>query len=294
MKALKLNKLASIIVLTALMSAIGSIAQAQPQRRVTESQPAPRNEEGRIILGSIPGQVGMWSGFGTRPMLSVFDVMPEGSIIAYTPYDEVLKTPNRFPKIKLSEIPYQPWAKALFAARSRTRFEPYTRCKPSAGAREVATAYGTQIVEFPEMDKIYIFPTGGPRHFRTIFMDGRPHPTDLKPTYHGHSIGHWEADTLVVDSVGFNEKMWFDAEGSPHTDQLHLIERFSRPSLEQLKYEITVDDPGAYTKTWSSGFFMNWDQEETFEFVCQDQNLAFDLMLGTEYEVMDRSQPIFP
>ena len=72
-------------------------------------------------------------------MLSVFDVIPEGSIIAYTPYEDVLKIPDRYPKIKASEIPYQPWAKGLFEARSRTRFEPYTRCKPSPGPREVAT-----------------------------------------------------------------------------------------------------------------------------------------------------------
>ena len=101
-------------------------------------------------------------------MLTFFDVIPEGSIIAYTPIDEVLRTEGRFPKINLSELPFQPWAKALFEARSRTRFEPYTRCKPSAGPRAVATAYGTQFVEFPDMNKIYLFPTGGPRHYWEI------------------------------------------------------------------------------------------------------------------------------
>ena len=112
--------------------------QAQPPRPPRESHPAPRNADGRIILGSVPGEiVGMWSGFGTRPMLTVFDVIPEGSIIAYTPYEDVLKVADRYPKIKLSEVPYQPWAKALFQARSRTRFEPYTRCKPSGGPREM-------------------------------------------------------------------------------------------------------------------------------------------------------------
>lgn len=256
--------------------------------------PAPRDPSGRALLGSAPGVVGSWEGFGSRPMLVLLDEVPPGSIIAATPYEEAANDPTNFPKIKYSDVPFQPWAKALFEARSRTRFEPYVRCKPSAGAREVATAYGTQIVEFPEMQKIYVFPTGGPRHYREIWMDGRAHPDNLKPTYHGHSIGHWEGDTLVVDTVGFNEKMWFDAEGSPHTEQLHLVERFTRLSLEQLKYEITVDDPGAYTDTWSSGFYMNWTPGETFQFVCQDANMAYDLMLGTEYESMDRSQPIFP
>jgi hypothetical protein len=277
-----------------LQPVVGSPSGNRPQSRGEAELPPPRNAEGRAILGSVPGLVGSWEGFGTRPMLAVFDYIPEGSIIAYTPYDQVLRTRNRYEKIKLSDIPYQPWAKALFEARSRTRFEPYVRCKPSAGPRAVATAYGTEFVEFPEMNKIYMFPTGGPRHYREIWMDGREHPADLKPTYHGHSTGHWEGDTLVVDTVGFNEKMWFDAEGDPHTTQLHTIERFTRVSRDRLRYDVTIDDPGAYTRPWSSGFFMDWSEGETFQFVCQDENFAYDLMVGTEYSEMDRSQPIFP
>jgi len=291
MRASHLPSRALVLTLGLLLAAT---AVAQPARGPITQTPPPRNAEGRAILGSVPGNVGSWEGFGTRPMLTFFDEVPKGSIIAHTPYEDVLRMQDTFPKIKFSEVPFQPWARALFEARSRTRFEPYTRCKPSAGPREVATAYGTQFVEFPEMQKIYIFPTGGPRHFREIWMDGRSHPENLKPSYHGHSIGHWEGDTLVVDTVGFNEKMWFDAEGSPHTDQLHLIERFTRLSQERLQYEITIDDPGAYTQPWSSGFYMDWSSGESFQFVCQDQNMAYDLMLGTEYQNMDRSQPIFP
>src|SRR5438046_2186818 len=81
--------------------------------------------------------------------------------------------------------------------------------------------------------------------------DGRQHPKpeDLRPTSLGHSIGHWEADTLIVDTVGFNEKIWI--MGSyPTTEQLHLTERFTRPTLGSLEYEVTIDDPGAYTAPW--------------------------------------------
>ena len=271
------------------------MAGSTPPRASLQETPPPRNAEGRALLGSVPGEVGSWEGFGSRPMLRILDVVPEGSIISFTPVDQALNDPTNFPKIRESDIPYQPWAKALFDARSRTRFEPYVRCKPSPGPREVATAYGTQFVEFPEMQKIYIFPTGGPRHFREIWLDGRDHPEDVKPTYHGHSIGHWEGDTLVVDTVGFNEKMWFDSDGSPHTEQLHLIEKFTRVSRERLKYELTVEDPGAYTAPWSSGFYMTWTPGESFQFVCQDENLASELMLGNgEYDTMDRTQPIYP
>ena len=84
-------------------------------------------------------------------------------------------------------------------------------------------------------------------------MDGRPHPpADLLDNgFLGHSIGHWEGDTLVIDSVGFNEKFWMVRAGLPHTDALHLIERISRPDYNTLKYEATIDDPKTYTKPFT-------------------------------------------
>jgi hypothetical protein len=74
---------------------------------------------------------------------------------------------------------------------------------------------------------------------------GRAHPEHLEPSYYGHSIGHWEGDTIVVDTIGFNEKFWMDREGTPHTEELHLIERFTRTDFNTLKCEVTIDDPGA-------------------------------------------------
>jgi len=259
------------------------------------TRPPPRNADGRVILGTLPGgEMGAWDGFGSRPMIIDYDIVPEGSIVASNPYDQLISDPDRYDKIDLSEVPFKPWAWGLYQQRTRTRFEPYTRCKPSAGPRAVTTAYGTQFVEFDDMQRIYMLPVGGPRHFRVIYLDGREHPDNPKPSYHGHSVGQWEGDTLVVDTVGFNEKMWIDAEGTPHTNQLHTTERFTRETYNTLKYEITIDDPGAYTETWSSGFVMPWRPGEAFEFVCQDANMAADLMLGTEYESMDRSHLIFP
>jgi hypothetical protein len=290
----QLSKKSRLSLLMAWVLSSTSLMAQPPNFPKVGDLPPPRNADGRVILGSVPGDEGSWNGFGSRPMLIELDEIPPGSIIANTPMELLEQFPQRFPKIKYSEVPYQPWAKALFEARSRTRFEPYTRCKPGPGAREVATAYGTEFVEFPDQQLIYMFPVGGPRHFRVIYMDGRAHPENLKPSYHGHSIGRWEGDTLVVETAGINEKAWFDAEGSPHTDQLRLEERFSRVTYNTLKYEITIDDPAAYTQPWSSGFYMDWNTGDSFEFVCQDQNMAFELMLGTEYEEMDRSQPIFP
>ena len=106
-------------------------------------------------------------------------------------------------------------------------------------------------------------------------MDGRPHPKDLEPSYYGHSVGRWEGDALVIDTVGFNERSWIDLRGMPTTEQLHLTERITRPDFNTLRYEITIDDPGAYTAPWSTGMFFRWAAgAEQFEFVCQDGNLA--------------------
>jgi len=89
--------------------------------------------------------------------------------------------------------------------------------------------------------------------------------------FFGRSVGKWEGDTLVVDLKDFNERFWFSNGGLPHTDQLHLIERYSRPDFNTLRYEVTVDDPGAYTKTWSSVWTMSWvPNEELPVYYCQD------------------------
>ena len=137
---------------------------------------------------------------------------------------------------------------------------------------------GFEIVDAPELKSVFILNMGGPHSWRVIYTDGRMHPKpeDLRPTSLGHSIGRWEGDTLIVDTVGFNEKIWI--MGSyPTTDQLHLTERFTRPTLGSLEYEVTVDDPGAYTGSWSArgvinesgaaGFVANG---EMFEYICQD------------------------
>jgi hypothetical protein len=126
-------------------------------------------------------------------------------------------------------------------------------------------------------------------------MDGREHPKDLEPSYYGHSVGHWEGDTLVIDSVGFNESFWLDRRGMPHTAQLHTIERFTRKDAETIAYEITVDDPGAYTAPWKGGFDLQFDRGvELFEYSCQQANYAVELMVGGERSSIDRTSPIVP
>jgi hypothetical protein len=111
---------------------------------------------------------------------------------------------------------------------------------------------------------------------RQIFMDGRAHPEDITPTYMGHSTGKWEGDTLVVDTVGFNDKSWLDRDGHPHSDQLHIVERFHRINHDDMTIDITMEDPKALAKPWKTQlnfqFKPDWD---IMELACTD-NGAFE------------------
>jgi hypothetical protein len=106
---------------------------------------------------------------------------------------------------------------------------------------------------------------------RQVFLDGRGHPKDLNPTWMGHSIGHWEADTLVIDTVGMNDKSWLNIY--PHTEQLHLIEHYRRKDRAHLNVDITIEDPGAFTRPWTIHSVWNLAPgEEIGEYVCGENN----------------------
>ena len=240
---------------------LGSSGQIGQRQQDTAPRPAPRLQDGRISLGAYPGEVGMWLPFngGGERFVNPDNVTPEAAASQFS---------NR---PKLSEVPFQPWAKELYNFRRANQLEPHTRCKPSAGPRQFLTPYGVEFVDIRESQRILIMDQGGPHTFRTIYMDGREHPKDLMPTYYGHSIGHWEGDTLVVDTRGFNESFWFDRSGLPHTDQLHIIERLTRRDSKTIQYEATIDDPGAYTRPWTASWTLQWIAgEELPAYYCQD------------------------
>ena len=182
---------------------------------------------------------------------------------------------------RAADIPLQAWARALAAYRtSRTDLHPpLVRCKPGGGPA-FFNAPGFEIVDVPEERRIYILNIAGAHSWRVIYMDGRSHPSgdDLRPSYFGHSVGRWDGDALVVDTVGFNEKQWLVGV-YPTTERLHLTERFTRPDLRTLSYEATIDDPGAYTAPWSLKWTISATSKsqwipggEIFEYICQGDN----------------------
>ncbi|MBV9505988.1 MAG: hypothetical protein JO323_13385 [Acidobacteriia bacterium] len=173
------------------------------------------------------------------------------------------------------DVPFLPWAKQVYEQREATlsKEDPEGYCLPPGIPRMMNTPFPMQIYQLP--DRILQVYEGGAHMWRIIYMDGRAHPKppELNPTYLGHSIGRWEGDTLVVDVVGFNDRTWLDAAGHPHTEKLHVIERYTRLDENTLHYQATIDDPGAYTKPWTVGWKISWQAGwDPLEYVCQENN----------------------
>ncbi len=156
------------------------------------------------------------------------------------------------------DIPYQEWARTkTLSERPNTGADaqfgnstnPQLWCDPVGVPAIYQWPAKTRFVQTPEA--VYILYEYGV-NFRIVWLNGK-HPDDPDPQWWGHSIGWYEnGDTLVVDTVGFNDKTWLDEAGHPHSEKLHLIERYQRVDPETMKLEMTIDDPDAYTKPWST------------------------------------------
>lgn len=262
MRVRTLSGVFAFVLALALTTGSGLAAErgGQGNEASEPAPPTPRWPDGTPIMGSVPGQeVGGW-GAGVRSL----------------PQDQ-----------DLDEIPFQPWARGVYDARQFDQFEPHTRCKASGGARQFATPYGTEFVDAPELERMYIMDNGGPNSYRIIYLDGREFPEEIEPSNYGYSIGHWEGDTLMVETRGLNEKFWMDARGSPHTEDLKFIERFTRLDMNTMQYQATIDDPGAYTRPWTTTkFLLDWRPgDELFEYICQQYNQGPQLMIGSQEDV---------
>lgn len=175
------------------------------------------------------------------------------------------------------ELPLQPWA-AKLAKERMSKDDPEANCLP-AGVPRMAP-YPWKIVQTP---KLVVFLYEGNIHtFRQVFLDGRGHPADPNPSWYGDSTGKWEGDTLVVDSVGFNDKFWFDFAGHPHTEKLHVVERYRRPDSGHLDYDVTIEDPGAYTKPFTMHGHSAITSGELMEYVCNENNQDVPHILGKD------------
>jgi hypothetical protein len=179
------------------------------------------------------------------------------------------------------EIVLKPEAKALMDSRMAAD-DPEARCLPT-GVPRVAP-YPWRIVQTPAYGKathLFFLFEGNIHSYRQIFMDGREHPEDLESSWYGHSIGRWEGDTLVIETIGFNDLFWFDFVGHPHTTELKTIERYRRVDMGTIEIVTTVIDPGAYAKPFTVKFNATlragW---ELMEYICNENNQDVEHIRG--------------
>jgi hypothetical protein len=216
------------------------------------SRPIPRLADGKVDM------TGPWVGGGSNG-----DIERDGGL-------------------KPGELPLLPWARELRDKRL-SKDEPYTACLPMSVPRvnpypwKFAMSYTSK-----GLSHIYVLhETGDAGAHRVVYMDGRKHPPkdEWVPNWWGHSIGWWEGDTLVIDTVGYNDKFWFDSRGTPHTEQLHTIERWTRISWGRMVNEFTLEDPGAFSKPVQLTFtarLLRPDRQtgtgDLMEFICLEDN----------------------
>ena len=256
------------VVPIAIASVTLLLAQAKAQDRVRSinvggsptvpdseaAGPVPRLPDGHVDL------TGPWVGGGTNDNMEEDAGMKKGEL------DALLL----------------PWAREL-KARRKPQDEPYTACLPMGVPRvnpypwKFAMSYTSK-----GLTHIYVLhETGDAGAHRVVYMDGRKHPDPdrLLPTWFGHSIGRFDKDSLVIDTIGYNDKFWFDLPGTPHTEQLHTVERWTRINYGRITNDLTIDDPGAFSKTLQLKFTarllkpnLKVGGGDLMEFICLENN----------------------
>jgi hypothetical protein len=214
-------------------------------RATPVSGPLPRTADGK------PDLTGVW--VGGLPVGNMSQGLPKGET-----------------------MPLLPEAKKIMAAH-QAKDDPQAQCLPVPPPR--FTPYPWRVVVTPT----HAFFLYEMYNYRQVFLDGRKHPPadEIDPKWYGHSIGWWEGDTLVVDTVGFNGKIWLDNFGHITTDQLHVVERYTRTDLGNMRIQMTITDPGAYSRPFTvSGAARLMPKDELIEYVCNENNQDLPFLVG--------------
>ncbi len=180
----------------------------------------------------------------------------------------------------LPDVPLKPWARDLYNQRieNNGKDHPGVSCLPSGIPEKDNIPDGLKLVQTEDLTLLL---HESRTIYRQIFTDGRPLPKDPQPTWMGYSIGHWDKDTFVVETIGQNGKTWLDMRGLPGTEALRVTERFSRPKIGHMDIELTIDDPDAYTKPWTVK--LAWrllPDTDLIESICEENNRDPAHMVG--------------
>jgi hypothetical protein len=165
--------------------------------------------------------------------------------------------------------PFQPGGEARFNAKHAANDDPGGKCLPFGMPRQIFAPNAMQIIQTPgQVAILYEFE----HMFRVISTLGEPHSKNPESTWNGESVGKWEGDTLVIDTVGLNPDTWMDRAGHMHSEALHLIERYRRLDSSTLEGQITVDDPKIFTRPWTVTRTYEIQSAKLAEYVCEEQN----------------------
>jgi hypothetical protein len=167
-------------------------------------------------------------------------------------------------------IPFTPEYARIFKEYDPAKFDYTGHCLPQGLTRSMNSPFPIRIVQ---TNGIMAILYEAWNVFEIVHTDGLPHPTNPDPLWFGHPVGNWDGDTLVVDTTGFNDRTNLDTVGHPHSDAMHTVERFTRTDEKHIAYEITIEDPKAFTKPWKNArIFTLRPDWEVMEYSCEENN----------------------
>jgi hypothetical protein len=179
-----------------------------------------------------------------------------------------------------ASIPFQPWSLKLTHDRAdgaRGKDDPASYCVPGM-PKLIVLPYPYKIVQVPGM---MLMLYEGFTTYRQVFTDGRALPKDPNPAWLGYSVGKWDGDAFVVDTIGVNDRTWLDNAGRPHSDAMHLTERYHRRDFGHLEVQLTIDDPKAYAKPWTvNESAVLLPDTDLLEYACSENNKDVPHLVG--------------
>jgi hypothetical protein len=251
--------------LAAIALAAAATAGAHAQWDPYPAKNVPRTKDGKVDLSAPPRRTA-----DGRIDLSGF----------WMPTDRVKHLLNLAADLPPGSVPLQPWAEAVYKERIETngKDHPGVRCWPSGIPEKLNIPDGLKLIQTPD---VMIFLHESRTIYRQVFTDGRPLPKDAQPAWMGYSVGRWEGDTFVVETINQNGKTWLDMRGLPGTEALRVTERYTRPNMGRIYIDVTIDDPKAYTRPWNVR--LSWDLQPDFELIesiCEENNKDLPHMVG--------------
>jgi len=257
---------AARVLLTGLVIAAGSTGIASAQWEPWPLKNVPRLADGKVDMNA--------------PAPKASDGKPDFSGF-YMPSDNVRHLLNLASDMKAPEAPpLTPWGQQVYQERidNNGKDHPGGQCLPSGIPEKLSIPDGLKVVQTPDL---IVFLYESRTIYRQVFLDGRPLPKNAQPTWMGYSVGHWEGDTLVVETIGQNGKTWLDMRGLPGTESLKVTERYHRTNVGRVEIDITIDDPKAYTKPWSVK--LAWrliPDTDLIESICEENNKDPEHLVG--------------